>query len=228
MKKIKSKYINEYNDFWECFSKNESLFIKELSWNNIDESLFIEKYNECSDIIENINENLSFEIKWSDNNWKFQVIITANGILSVFKYVEEIVENSILLKNWEVIKFRQPQDWIWNKFNYEWKNYLVDDFNFSLDYLSDKEDNRFIWLRIFIKDFNKYSKEDKEDFKTVSLTIIDHILWEYTFAEYIQWPIDFMELPKNDNSIHKLNNIYALKWLMEDFLEKKEYLNKLK
>jgi hypothetical protein len=92
---------NKHANFWEWFSKNNEAYFNFEQNQNV---LFTQLKTELN----KIHPDLVFEFSPILGNGKREFVISADGIVSVFPVVIDLVSKAPDLSNWDIIAFRQP------------------------------------------------------------------------------------------------------------------------
>ena len=187
------------NDFIDFFIKNEDDIYKISNWK---EEIFNKLYLK----LQQVDENLSFEISWINENQKREFIISANWIKKLIPIVEEIYN---MLKNsekFEIIKFRQklepPKEMTYNSTTLSAQDLFFELFQW---------DEWKAELNIYIKNF-----DNSEDIMNICFLYLDHIIWEYNVMTKIWW-IEFFSLTDSK----KLLSVYDFSEKFEEFFSHK-------
>jgi hypothetical protein len=168
------------NYFWNWFMDNKQIFenilsnIKNIDQNDIDNAMnnFEENLHKC-------NENLWFRMG-SQN--PFELIITAEGNIDIFPFVEEFVKNSPKIENWKIISFIQPKSidaFYYKKDNYE---LIANDIFFSFSENLTGENGYYLEVMFYVKD-DKFIDDD--GFKSSIIRVAETAVGEYDFAKIV-------------------------------------------
>lgn len=171
-------------DFWNWFEKNSQDYyqLKEENLNSL--------FNKLSKQLSKINEDLAFEFSADLIEAKREFIISADGILSAFRDVIEIVENAPQLEGFKIIAFRQKSavDDI-STIEYEDISLGPDDVFFTYRKNGDTLDI-VLYLRGYDSDF--------EEWENAAFILLDTIVGEYDVATKIG-SIDMLPYKESPN-----------------------------
>lgn len=169
--------------FWEWFERNSK---KYLDFENNQQILFENLKKELN----KIHPYLVFEFsrKFEDGSREF--VISADGIKTVFPYVENLVESAPKINKWKVVAFRQPR-----KITHI--NYLNLQIELDKVYFSYNEQDGDINLSLFFENFY-----ESPEWTSATFILLDNILGEY-----------YSELYIGGVEKHKLNNDVIVKLL---------------
>ena len=156
--------------FWNWFCKNSQMIYdfesnQEVIFDKIQEQLY------------KINSNLTFEIS-SVKNGKRDFVISADGILEAFPFVEKLYTARPELKEWNFIKFR-PRRKIDNSIKIGNKELHPADIKFM--FIKDDSDGK-IGIVIFM---NGYNENEIEVYDQIGFLFLDEALGEYDTETYI-------------------------------------------
>ncbi|MDM5228526.1 hypothetical protein QUF73_20590 [Cytobacillus sp. NJ13] len=158
-------------DFWIWFEKNSQDYyrLKEENLNSL--------FNKLSKQLSKINEDIAFEFSADLIQGKREFIISADGILSAFPDVIELVENAPQLEGFKIIAFRQKsavEDI--STIEYEDISLGPDDVYFTYRKNGDTLDI-VLYLRGYDSDF--------EEWENAAFILLDTIIGEYDVATKI-------------------------------------------
>lgn len=156
--------IDRKDSFWKWFSKKESELYTNFEDNK---ELFID---EISNILKEIDQNLTFEVGTIKEGGKREFIISADGIADSFETVENLYNAAPAFRNWEIIKFRP-------RMNSESLEINMGDIKLSYDdiYFIHEDNGHYIDLNIYIENYNP--NEDRYDF--AYFILLDSLIGEY-------------------------------------------------
>lgn len=171
-------------DFWIWFEKNSQDYYR-LREENLN-SLF----NKLSKQLFKLNEDLAFEFSADLIEGKREFIISADGILSAFPDVIDLVENAPQLEGFKIIAFRQKSavDDI-STIEYEDISLGPDDVYFTYRKNGDTLDI-VLYLRGYDSDF--------EEWENAAFILLDTIIGEYDVATKIG-SIDMLPYKESPN-----------------------------
>lgn len=156
--------------FWNWFCKNSQM-IYEFESN---QEVIFDKIQEQ---LHKINPNLSFEIS-SVKNGKRDFVISADGIVEVFPFVEKLYTARPELKEWNFVKFR-PRRKIDNSIKIGNKELHPADIKFM--FIQDDSDGK-IGIVLFM---NGYNENEIEVYDQIGFLFLDEALGEYDTETYI-------------------------------------------
>jgi hypothetical protein len=171
-------------DFWIWFEKNSQDYyrLKEENLNSL--------FNKLSKQLSKINEDLAFEFSVDLIEGKREFIISADGILSAFPDVIDLVENAPQLDGFKIIAFRQKSavDDI-STIEYDDISLGADDVYFTYRKNGDTLDI-VLYLRGYDSDF--------EEWENAAFILLDTIIGEYDVATKIG-SIDMLPYKESPN-----------------------------
>ncbi|WP_264741152.1 hypothetical protein [Cytobacillus firmus] len=183
-------------DFWIWFEKNSQDYyrLKEENLNSL--------FNKLSKQLSKINEDLAFEFSADLIEGKREFIISADGILSAFPDVIDLVENAPQLEGFKIIAFRQKSavDDI-STIEYEDISLGPDDVYFTYRKNGDTLD-----IVLYLRGYNS----DFEEWENAAFILLDTIIGEYDVATKIG-SIDMLPYKESPN----LKSILELPSLIE-------------
>ena len=195
------KKKNPESKFWNWFVKNKSKIEK-----------FIENpnngYETCNQLIgkmKEYNELLFPEITIDENN-KYVLIITPDGLSEGVKPTQKLGESHPEIENWIIKKFRQPTDNA--KLNINGLEYPSSDIKIlpTVDTEREKVD-----IQVYIKNMNN----DKEKYQHLAFLYFDHILGEFNTITRVGY-IDFYQLDENQDLENAINLIELRKLIEQE------------
>ncbi|WP_404354752.1 hypothetical protein LG291_13600 [Cytobacillus firmus] len=171
-------------DFWIWFEKSSQDYyrLKEENLNSL--------FNKLSKQLSKINEDLAFEFSVDLIEGKREFIISADGILSAFPDVIDLVENAPQLEGFRIIAFRQKSavDDI-STIEYDDISLGADDVYFTYRKNGDTLDI-VLYLRGYDSDF--------EEWENAAFILLDTIIGEYDVATKIG-SIDMLPYKESPN-----------------------------
>ncbi len=175
---------NTVADFWIWFEKSSQDYyrLKEENLNSL--------FNKLSKQLSKINEDLAFEFSVDLIEGKREFIISADGILSAFPDVIDLVENAPQLEGFKIIAFRQKSavDDI-STIEYDDISLGADDVYFTYRKNGDTLDI-VLYLRGYDSDF--------EEWENAAFILLDTIIGEYDVATKIG-SIDMLPYKESPN-----------------------------
>ncbi|WP_436374764.1 hypothetical protein [Cytobacillus sp. BC1816] len=171
-------------DFWIWFEKNSQDYYR-LREENLN-SLF----NKLSKQLSKINEDLAFEFSADFIEGKREFIISADGILSAFPDVIDLVENAPRIEGFKIIAFRQKSavDDI-STIEYEDISLGPDDVYFTYRKNGDTLD-----IVLFLRGYDS----DFEEWENAAFILLDTVIGEYDVATKIG-SIDMLPYKESPN-----------------------------
>ncbi len=189
-------------NFWKWFSDHQIALEEFIKDPNRDYAI----YHEMTDELQKFSELLYPEITVNEDD-KYVLIITPNGINDGIEPTREIVAASPTLQNWEFVRFRQPRDEV--SLEQDGLQYETEDIEIitELDEGGDK-----VNCLIFIRNMNK----DPRKYQTLAFLYLDHVLGEFNVITKVGY-IDFKHLGE-DEFIEDSISLFELRKLIEDEL----------
>lgn len=172
------------SDFWIWFEK----YSQDYYW--LREVNLISLFNKLSKQLSKLNEDLAFEFSADLIEGKREFILSADGILSAFPDVIDLVENAPQLEGFKIIAFRQKSavDDI-STIEYEDISLGPDDVYFTYRKNGDTLDI-VLYLRGYDSDF--------EEWENAAFILLDTIIGEYDVATKIG-SIDMLPYKESPN-----------------------------
>lgn len=210
----KRDYPTLYKNFWNWFLKNETYFYDVIKKNQDVENLFLNVVN--SELL-NIKMGL-FSIVGMREDDIAEFIVTADGSVENFVFIEELMQAAPILKNWSLEALKSP---------------IADkDFDLELNGLHFNESNLFFYSNddpnypdeIDITVLYEVDKnyEDDEVIYSGTYSFLDNYLGELDFA----CEVDNLQILRVDEAEKELVPISKLKafinWRKKEFVEKNE------
>lgn len=193
--KFFSKRSNAQN-FWEWFSKNAEVY---FHFENNRDFLFSNLKKELN----KVHPDLVFEFSPVFEDGSRELVISADGIKSVFPIVIDLVGQAPKLKNWKTVAFRQPRKNITN-INYGDLTIMLDDVFFRF-----AKDSGQVALELNIRGFY-----ESPEWAAATFILLDNVLGEY-HTEMSLSSIDKKEL--NENEINALFPIKILPQVIREY-----------
>ena len=156
--------------FWNWFCKNSQMIYdfesnREIVFDRIQEQLH------------KINQNLAFEIS-SVKDGKRDFVISADGIIEAFPFVEKLYAARPELEKWNFVKFR-PRRKVANSIRIENKELESDDVKFM--FIRDDCDGK-VGIVLFL---NGCNENEMEIYEQIGFLFLDEALGEYDTETYI-------------------------------------------
>lgn len=182
------------DEFWSWFKANNSNF---FFLNQVDNKQERERLLDLfEDHLHRYSDKIYFLIGGHPDKVQ-DLIITAEGNLSAFDKVEELVRHAPKIDNWNVIAFKPPADSIPTS---EANGISLNAKNLWFTPLENKKSPDLLGIRIFSPD---YLPERREDFLFVAYQLLDVLLGEKINALYIHH-VDIAELPDDFHGLIEL------------------------
>jgi uncharacterized protein DUF695 len=211
----KEESIKSYDDFWIWFLKNENIFFKAVqNQKNIEEIFF----NKLSAKLEELKDGYFF-LTGMATDTVAELIITADGNISNFIFVEELINAAPKINNWKFTAFKPPMD-IENVSikmgNHEFNKENLYFYPNDLTEFPDEIDIRVI--------HNDLNEKNKTDIINGTNIFLDNYLGEIEYATTIDnlTVIGKHEAEKELIPIEKLKAFII--WRQKEFIEKYEGL----
>ena len=175
------------SDFWDWFNKNNS---KYLFLNDIDEDLKKQILEELLLELHKYCDKLFYEIGHHPDQTELEFVITANGDVTYFAKVEELVAVAPEIKDWKILAFKPAMG-----------------FEFSIDYNGLNFDPAEAWFQPLELEsrpldlgirvcYPNYDDSKRDDFFNASFLILDAGLGEKMTALDIKY-LDVDKLPED-------------------------------
>ncbi|WP_177764546.1 DUF695 domain-containing protein [Flavobacterium sp. I3-2] len=205
-------YDNQaYENFWNWFIKNESTFFETVKSRENIESDFFEL---LSPELNKINEGIYFLTGMFNEN-KAELILTPDGILKNFFFIEELIKKAPELPNWKFTALKQPNE--------------IDNIGIKMgDYTFDSETLSFYPIEHpaypdeveLVVVHNDFKEEDKRQIGNGTFIFLDNFLGELNSVT----TIDYLTVTSKDKAEKELIPIEKLKdyliWREKEFIEK--------
>jgi len=182
--------------FWDWFSKNADLY---FHFEKNQDILFSKLKSE----LEKIHSDLVFEFSPIFDDGTRELVISADGIKSVFPIVTDLIKQAPTLKNWKIIAFRQPHK---NVTQITYQNLTID---FNDVFFRYAGDNGKIGLELNIRGFY-----ESPEWSTAVFVLLDNVLGEFHTEMSLSY-INKKEL--NENEVNNLFPITALPNVIQDY-----------
>lgn len=156
---LKKKSSNE--TFWEWFSKNADVY---FHFEKDQNALFFRLKSE----LEKIHLDLTFQFSPIFEDGTRELVISADGIKSIFPVVTNLIQQASTLKNWKIVAFRQPNKDV-TQINYQDLTINLDDVFFQY-----AKDNGKIELELNIRGFY-----ESPEWTAATFILLDNVLGEY-------------------------------------------------
>jgi hypothetical protein len=207
----KEEPITSYHDFWSWFQKNEKDFYRCVEQHSNIEKNFFDK---LSPKLNELKEGFLFLTGMYDDN-TVELILTADGTIKNFVFVEELVQAAPVLKGWKFTALKPAMD--------------INDVSIEMDGLKFGSEN----LSFYSNDLAQYpdeiditivhndlNEENRSAFINGTYIFLDNYLGELDFATNI----DNLEVVGKKEAIKELVPIGKLKdfliWRQKEFIEK--------
>ncbi|TKC08302.1 DUF695 domain-containing protein [Pedobacter polaris] len=207
----KEETINNYDDFWNWFQKNEKTFYKAVSQNNAIEKNFFEK---LSPRLNELREGYYFLTGMMNDNTA-ELVLTADGIVKNIVFVEELVNAAPVIDGWKFTALKPAlniEDVTIRMADYEFTKS-----NISFYYNEDPNYPDEIDVVIINNDLNE---ANKDTIINGTFIFLDNLLGELNFAT----TIDNIVVLGKENAQKELIPIEKLKdfliWREKEFIEK--------
>lgn len=209
----KDEPIKTYADFWQWFQKHELGFYKAIRSNENIEEKFIEVIGPK---LQELNESLYFLAGMKDDETA-ELIITAEGEVKTFYFVEELVKSAPIIKGWlfTALKPALPsEDVNINMGGYEFNSDNISFFCNEIDGYPDEIDITAV--------HNQLNEENHKAITSGTNIYLDNYLGELYYATTIDnlKVIGMGEAEKELIPIAKLKDF--LVWREKEFIEKYE------
>jgi hypothetical protein len=163
---------NLIDKFWKWFEQNELTYRKIFDNNETD--LIDDTLNKL------IKIQKGLAVEFEKSNETYIMTISANGIEDNFDIVQKIIDNSIIIKNWKFIAFRQPYEK--NKID----EIVITVYGYLLApkqifFFPIVEDGK-LYIQIFSPEINE---ETKNKIGYGCLMLLDNIIGEYACVKKV-------------------------------------------
>ncbi len=186
--------------FWSWFSKHQETYYNEIENLEIREKIF----NDLSTELKKVHQDLVFEFSPIHDDGIREFTISAEGIKELFPIVENLVDKSPKIENWQFNAFRQrvPGD----DFDIQYGDFKVGYSDIYFRY-QDGEYGK-IGIELNIRDF-----DDSGQSKNAIYILLDGLIGEYDITMGIDW-IEWVKL--DESNIDTLDPIISLRALMDE------------
>ncbi|WP_282155844.1 hypothetical protein [Cytobacillus gottheilii] len=171
-------------DFWNWFSKHSHDYFQ------LEEDRLESLFHKLNRQISKINEDLSFEFSAELVEGKREFIISADGILSAFQDVINLVEQAPPLDGFKIIAFRQKGD-IQDLPSIEYENITLAPDNVFFTY---RRNGDTVDIVLYIQGYDA----DSEDWIATTFILLDLLVGEYDVATKLG-SIDFLPYTESSN-----------------------------
>ena len=209
--------INSYQDFWNWFAIHERKFFNSVKQSDAVEGKF---FRPLSQKLEQLKEGFFYVTGMAEDDTA-ELIVTADGIIKNFVFVEELVTAAPKLKGWLFTALKPALDLTNTQINLAGYEFHESNLHFFANELLDYPDE--VDLVVVYDDFKK---EDEENITIGVQLFLDNYLGELNFATSIDnLAIGGKEgIDKEVISIGKLKEF--LLWREKEFVEKYEGLRR--
>jgi hypothetical protein len=193
--------------FWGWFEKHRFQIEKSMDLERTDHKLFDELTNKLQDF----NSLLFPELTKKDDN-KYVIIITANGKSKGIKPTIEIAEAAPEIENWEILRFRQPND----KVKLSLNGIAYNSNEIAIIPVQDHNDIYKYNLTIFIRNIYK----DEKKYKSLAFLYLQHIIGEFNTMTRVG-RISYEDLEPAEN-MEDLISLLEFRKLIEEQIAQEE------
>ncbi|MDE3839557.1 hypothetical protein C0966_09330 [Bacillus methanolicus] len=181
-------------EFWMWFEKHSEEYFQ------LDERKYELLFNNLELQLSKINHDLTFEFSADINKGKREFIISANGIVSAFPDVINLVKSAPKLDKFEIIAFRQRQS---GEHEIRYNETVLKTENVFFTYIRDKKEN-YLDIILYIKDYT----DENEDLVGAAFIMLDSLIGEFDVGTKLG-EIDFRPYQgeRNVRPIMELPNI---------------------
>lgn len=175
----KSKLRNQITivEFWNWFKENQSRFHRAVKeQNNIQFEFINPVFNKLNQIREG-----AFLLAGMMDEYKAELVLTAEGNLLNFPYIIEIVESSPQLENWQFTAFKPSMDFPNFGINMGHKSFSTDNISFNPNIDSNYPDQIDIKL-VFTEEYNE---EENELIEKGTFIFVENYLGELKLATQV-------------------------------------------
>ncbi|GAO44199.1 DUF695 domain-containing protein [Flavihumibacter petaseus] len=200
--------IRTYDDFWVWFAKNEQPFRESVTTGTAIEKVFFRK---LAPALDQLNEGFHFLTGMSDEN-TVELIITADGEIGNFVFVEELVAAAPAIAGWKFTAHKPATE----AFNLEMSGYTFSTDNMHFVAQQHEQYPDKIDITIIHEDYNE---SNVTEITRGVYIFLDNYLGELEFAMSIDW----LEVAGPSASgekipLEKLKDY--LTWREKEFMEK--------
>ena len=196
--------MNQINNFWNHFKKNNFVF---LLLNEIQKNELKIHFDKLIEILHNYNKDLDIIIKNKKTN--AELIITANGNPYLFKEVELLVHHAPVLERWKIIAFLQPETNL-NKYEngtdkpLEYYGITLRISEMYFIRLTNIEKPTDLGIKVLLKNYIVH--KDNPRLREAVYVHIEHLIGEKSFANDIAF-IEIGQLVVNQEELIELYNL---------------------
>jgi len=200
-----------YRNFWEWFVTNESIFYNTIkSQENIETDFF----DVIAPELDKVNEGIFF-LTGMCNEDTAELILTPDGVLKNFVFVEELIKTAPELPNWKFTALKQPNDI--KNIGIKMGDYIFN--NESLFFYPINHPNYPDEVELVVV-HKKYKEEDLRQIGNGTFVFLDNFLGELNSVT----TIDYLTVSSEENAENELIPIEKLKdyliWREKEFIEK--------
>lgn len=216
LKKIFNKAdapILSNEDFWNWFIKNERSFFNTVkNQSNIEENFF----DKISPKLNELKEGFFYLTGMLDDN-TVELVLTADGTIKNFIFVEQLVKAAPQLKGWKFIALKPPMED--DKFGIEMSGYKINTENIYFYSNDDPNQPDEIEITLVYKDLND---ENRSAISNGIFIFLDNYLGEINFATLID-NVTIIGRDKVEKELIPVNKLKPfLIWREKEFVEKYE------
>jgi hypothetical protein len=194
--------MNKYELFWEWFLLHEEEYFLNIE-NNMEDLV-----PQLQEKLWKINDNLAFEISELLENNTREFIISADGIYSAFKDVEQLYDYRLDLSKWRIVPFRPREEVITHSIELDGLTVSYDDIFFNYEVK-----NNLIYIQVYIENYDSIDNRYVHSY----FLLLDSLIGEYDavtmFAKTDIFPFDLKEATLK---------FYHLKMIVDD-LKKSDF-----
>lgn len=178
--------------FWTWFAQHQHQY---LFVNQVDEAERERMFNQMTEALHAYHDRLFFEIGGHAKSETLDLIITAQGIRTLFGEVEALVQAAPKLENWNVIALKPPMG---PGFKVKYKEIVFDPEKTIFIPLDNPDVPRGVGLWVCYPELND---ENKNDYIFGTFLMLDSVLGERSTAldidhlEVIRTPDDVVDYP---------------------------------
>jgi len=207
----KSQSTQEYKDFWNWFIANESVFFNTVKSR---ENIEVDFFDVLSPELDKINEGIYFLTGMYNENTA-ELILTPDGVLKNFVFVEELIKTAPELPNWKFTALKQANDI--KNIGIKMGDYTFD--NETLSFYPIEHPNYPDEVELIVVHSN-FKEEDQRQIGNGTFIFLDNFLGELNSVT----TIDYMTVTSKENAEKELIPIEKLKdyliWREKEFIEK--------
>ena len=181
---------DKIESFWNWFKENNHkyLFLSDISED--------EKENLMDDFLSHLHEycdDLYFEIGGHPDDEDVELIITAEGVIEHFDKVELLIDSAPKIKNWNLIKFKQPHG---PGFVTTYEGTKFDPDKIIFIPLENKKKPDLVGIQVC---YPELTEENRNKYSNATYIVLDALIGEKSvacdidFLEVINTPADISE-----------------------------------